>query len=168
MNEMTAAVGLAQLERFPDYVREYTANLDVYNETIADCVWLRSRTVPRSAEQVGYIWACLWEGDKHGLKLERFKKLLAEEGAGFGFHFTERPAHRFDIFRKSTAYHKKDCPIRCPHYQGSYSAAACKTPNAADILNRVMAAGLVEQPPAKVRANARKLRRVIRRMEAEA
>jgi len=31
-----------------------------------------------------------------------------------------------------------------------------------------MAAGVVEQPPAKVRANARRLRRAIRRMEAEA
>ena len=168
MNELTAAVGLAQLKRFPKYLTEYNANLAVYNEAIADCDWLVSRTVPAQADQAGYIWACLWAGDTCGLKLARFKKLLAAEGAGFGFHFTERPAQEFDIFRKTTAYHKKDCPIRCPFYKGSYSPAKCKTPVAADILNRVMAAGIVEQPPAKVRANARKLKRVIKRMEAEA
>ncbi|HUU20981.1 MAG TPA: DegT/DnrJ/EryC1/StrS family aminotransferase [Phycisphaerae bacterium] len=168
MNELTAAVGLAQLERFPRYLTEYNASLAVYNDAIADCDWLVNRAVPRQAEQAGYIWACLWAGDRVGLKLERFKELLAAEGARFGFHFTERPAQQFDIFRKSTAYHVPNCPIRCPYYKGGYSPARCETPVAADILNRVMTAGLIEQPPAKVRANARKLRRVIRRMEAEA
>ena len=93
--------------------------------------------------------------------------MLAEEGARFGFHFTERPPTSFDIFRKSTAYHKKDCPIRCPFYKGRYRAEKAKLPVATQILNRVMAAGLIEQPPAKVRANARKLRKAIRRMDAE-
>jgi perosamine synthetase len=167
MNEQTAAIGLAQLERFPKYLKEYDANLAVYNDAIADCAWLRNRTVPKQAKQSGYVWACLWEGDKFGLKLSKFKKVLTREGARFGFHFTERPAPRFDIFRKSTAYHKRDCPIRCPFYKGSYSAAEVKLPAATQILNRVMAAGLIEQPPAKVRANARKLRRAIKRMEAE-
>ena len=52
MNELTAAVGLAQLERFPGYLREYNDNLARYNEAIADGVWLRGRTVPEEAEQV--------------------------------------------------------------------------------------------------------------------
>ncbi len=168
MNEQTAAIGLAQLRRFPTYLKEYDDNLAVYNDAIADCAWLRSRTVPKPARQSGYVWACLWEGDKHGMKLDRFKQVLAEEKARFGFHFTERPAPEFDIFRKTTAYHKKDCPIRCPFYKGSYRPAKAKLPVATQILNRVMAAGLIEQPPAKVRANARRLRRAIRRMEAEA
>jgi len=140
----------------------------VYNDAIADCPWLRNRTVPKAAKQSGYVWACLWEGDKHGLRLERFKKILTEEKVNAGFHFTERPAPRFDIFRKSTAYHKKDCPIRCPFYKGSYRPAKARLPVATEILNRVMLAGVVEAPPAKVRANARRLRRAIKRMEAEA
>ncbi len=167
MNELTAAVGLAQLERFPRYLQEYDANLAVYNEAIADCRWLRSRTVPKQAKQAGYIWACLWEGDKHGLKLDRFKALCRQEGVRMGFHFTERPAIRFDIFRKSSAYHVDDCPVRCPFYKGSYRPEKAKLPVATEILNRVMTCGLIEQPPAKVRANARNLRRVIRRMEDE-
>ncbi len=165
MNEVTAAVGLAQLERFPAYLEEYNANLAVYNEAIADCEWLRNRTVPKQAEQAGYVWACLWEGDKVGLSFDRFKELCAEEGARLAFDFTERPAQAFDVFRKSTAYHVPDCPVRCPFYKGKYRAEECETPVAADILKRVIYAGVVEAPPAQVKRNAKALRRVIRQME---
>ena len=167
MNELTAAVGLAQLERFPRYLKEYNHSLASYDEAIADCVWLRSRTVPKCARQVGYIWACLWEGDKHGLSYDRFKQLASEEGLPLSYEFTERPAHAFPIFRKSTAYHHRDCPIRCPFYKGDYTPARSKTPVAAQVLKRVMMLGIIEVPPATVKANAAKLRRVIKRMEAE-
>ena len=166
MNELTAAVGLAQLERFPGYLKEYNASLRMYNEAIADCAWLRNRTVPDQAEQVGYIWACLWEGDRVGLSFERFKQIAAEEGAVLSYDFTERPAHRFPVFRTSTAYHKKDCPIRCPFYKGDYTPAKSKTPVAADILRRVIMARIIEEKPADVRRNCRAIRRAIKRMES--
>ncbi len=167
MNELTAAVGLAQLERFPGYLAEYNDTLARYCEAIADCAWLRSRTVPKQAVQSGYIWACLWEGDKHGLSYDRFKQVAAEEGAPLGYEFTERPAQAFPIFRKSTAYHHRDCPIRCPFYKGDYTPAKCRTPVAADILKRIMMMGIIEVPPAAAKANAAALKRVIKRMEAE-
>jgi dTDP-4-amino-4,6-dideoxygalactose transaminase len=165
MNELTAAVGLAQLERFPKYLKEYNESLARYNEAIEDCRWLVNRTVPKQAEQVGYIWACLWEGDKYGLKYERFKQIAAEEGAGFRYNFTERPAQRFPIFRTSTAYHKKDCPIRCPFYKGDYRAQKCKTPVAAEILKRVIMLGIIEKKPSVVRRQCAAIRRTIKRME---
>ena len=167
MNELTAAVGLAQLERFPEYLKEYNASLDMYNEAIADCPWLRNRTVSKQAEQAGYIWACLWEGDKHGMNYDRLKAIAADEGAPFRYEFTERPATEFPIFRKSTAYHKADCPVRCPFYKGTYSAAKTKLPVAADILKRVMTVGIIEKKPAQVKAECRAIRRVIERMEEE-
>jgi perosamine synthetase len=167
MNELTAAVGLAQLERFPAYLKEYNDNLKRYNEAIEGCAWLRARTVPREAEQAGYIWACLWEGDKVGMSYERFKNIAQEEGVRFYYNFTERPAHTFPIFRTSTAYHKKDCPIRCPFYKGSYTPAKSKTPVAADILNRVMLKGCVEADPNQVKKDCAAIRRIIKRMETE-
>ncbi len=167
MNELTAAVGLAQLERFPEYLKEYNASLAMYNEAIADCPWLRNRTVPKQAEQAGYIWACLWEGDKHGMSYDRLKAIAAEEKAPFRYEFTERPATEFLIFRKSTAYHKADCPVRCPLYKGSYSAAKTKLPVAADILKRVITVGIIEKKPSQVKAECRAIRRVIQRMESE-
>lgn len=166
MNEVTAAVGLGQLERFPDYLRQYNAVLEIYDEAIADCAWLRNRTVPKQAKQVGYIWACLWEGDKAGLSLAKFKKLCAAEGVPAGFHFTERPAPTFDVFRRSTAYHKADCPVRCPFYKGSYRIEQADLPVAAEVLNRVLCMGCVEVPIAAARKNAKALKRVIAKMES--
>ncbi len=165
MNELTAAVGLAQLERYPQYMAEYNASLAMLNAAIADCEWLVNRTVPEEAEQVGYIWACLWEGDRHGLDLDRFKQLAGEEGADLGFHFTERPAHTFPIFSGSTAYHVADCPVRCPFYKGAYRVEDCATPVAADVLNRVMTMNLVERKPSDVRRRCKAIGRVIARME---
>ena len=167
MNELTAAVGLAQLERFPQYLNEYNDSLARLNEAIAGCTWLRNRTVPKQAVQAGYVWACLWEGDQHGLSFPRFKEIAAEEGAGLGYDFTERPAHRFPIFRTSTAYHKKDCPIRCPFYKGSCRVERTRTPVAADILKRVIMTGIVEKKPSAVRRQCAAIRRVVRRMENE-
>ena len=57
MNELTAAVGLAQLKRFPTYLEEYNDSLAVMNDAVAECVWLRSRTVPKQATQSGYVCA---------------------------------------------------------------------------------------------------------------
>ena len=166
MNEMTAAVGLGQLERFPEYLEDYNAVLEITNEAIADCDWLLNRTVPKQAQQSGYNWACLWEGDKHGLDFDEFKKVCADEGLGLGFHFTERPATTFDVFRKSTAYHKSACPVRCALYKGSYDIRKAKLPVTADVLNRVISAGCVEVPIAAAKRRAKLIKRVIARMES--
>jgi len=167
MNELTAAVGLAQLERFPRYLVEYNDNLARLNDAIADCKWLRMRTVPKQARQAGYIWACLWEGDKYGLDFGRFKTIAKEEGVGLGYHFTERPAPTFPIFKTSTAYHVPDCPIRCPFYKGRYRIEKANLPVAAEVLNRVITHGVIERKPADVRRTCAGIRRVIRRMESE-
>ena len=168
MNEVTAAVGLGQLQRFPKYLEQYNKVLEIYNEAIADCVWLRNRTAPKQAAQAGYNWACLWEGDKHGLSYDKFKQIAGEEGVPFYFEFTERPAPTFDIFRKSTAYHKDDCPIRCPFYKGKYRAEKAELPVTAEILKRVMCLGCVEMPVPEARRRAKAIRRIIKRMESEA
>ena len=166
MNELTAAVGLAQLERFPGYLEQYNACLEIYNHAIADCTWLRNRRVSKSARQSGYVWACLWEGDRVDLSFDKFKQTCADEGLPIRFEFTERPATTFDVFRKSTAYHKPDCPVRCPLYKGNYDPRKAELPVAADVLKRVMIMGCVEVPLGQARRNAAALKRVIRKMEA--
>ena len=165
MNEVTAAVGLAQLKRFPGYLKEYNANLAAYNEAIDGCEWLRMRTVPKAAVQSGYIWGCLWEGDKHGLSYARFKALAREEGVPFYYNFTERPAPTFKVFRQSSAYHVDDCPVRCPFYKGSYRIEEAHLPVAEEILKRIMLLGCVEVPPAVAKKRAAAIKRIVRKME---
>ena len=92
MNELTAAVGVAELEKIQDRIDNlYNRTLRIFNDSIKDCVWLGSRKVPEGASQTGYWFACTWEGDSHGLNYEDFKKLNEEEGADLRFGFNWFP-----------------------------------------------------------------------------
>ena len=75
MNEVTAAVGLAQLEKVDEIINgTYNKTLAILNKAIEGCEWLKARQVPKQANMSGYWWSCTWEGDKHGLSYEKFRK----------------------------------------------------------------------------------------------
>lgn len=162
MNELTAAVGLAQMEQLDGYVEEYTRSLHVYDETIRDCKWLRNRTIPPAAVQSGYIWACTWEGDQHGLDYDTFKQVTKELGVPLNFGFLERPAYTFDLFKGSTAYHVPDCPVRCPLYKGEYQYHDGLCPTAEELIPRLVTSGLIEVPPDEIKRRADLLAKAIR------
>ncbi|NLE46108.1 MAG: hypothetical protein GX620_15420 [Chloroflexi bacterium] len=162
MNEMTAAVGLAQLQRVDGYLEEYNENLRTMNEAIADCAWLRNREVPADAVQSGYAWACLWEGDHHGLEHERFKQVVADLGLPLRFGFNQTPAYNYDIFKVSTAYGHPDCPVRCPFYKSDYRYQDGICPVAEDLIWRIVNAGIMQVPSDDVRERADLLRKAIR------
>ncbi len=166
MNEMTAAVGLGQLSRLDGYIEEYTRNLHVMDDAIRDCAWLGNRYVPDDAVQSGYIWACTWEGDKHGLDYGRFQQVCNDVGANLRFGFNGAPAYTFDIFKVSTAYHVPDCPVRCPFYEGDYRYQDGLCPNAEELMPRLILSGLVEAPPDVVKRRADALRKAIQITEA--
>ncbi len=161
MNEVTAAIGLAQLSRVDGYIQEYTESLHTLNEAIKDCQWLRPRHVPKEAVQSGYIWVCTWEGDKHGLSYERFQEVAKEVGAPLRFGFTGAPAYTFDVFKGSTAYHVPDCPVRCPFYKGDYRYRDGLCPTAEDLIPRLVMSGLIEVSPDDVKRRADLLRKAI-------
>ena len=100
--------------------------------------------VPQEAIQAGYIWACAWEGDKHGLDYGRFKQVCRELSIPVRFGFTQRPAYMYDIFRVSTAYGHSDCPVRCPFYESDYRYSDGLCPTAEDLIPRLVTSGLIE------------------------
>jgi dTDP-4-amino-4,6-dideoxygalactose transaminase len=165
MNEMTAAVGLGQLQRLDAYIEEYTQSLHILDEAIRDCKWLRNRHVPDEAVQSGYIWVCAWEGDKHGLDYGRFQQVVQELGLPLRFGFTGAPAYTFDIFKVSTAYHQPDCPVRCPFYTSDYRYRDGLCPTAEDLIPRLVMSGLIEVSPAEASKRADLLRQAIRTTE---
>lgn len=162
MNEMTAAVGLGQLQRMDGYLKEYTQSLHVMDDAIRDCAWLANRHVPAGAVQSGYIWCCAWQGDKHGLDYARFQEVVKEVGVPLRFGFTGAPAYTFDIFKVSTAYHTPECPVRCPYYVSDYRYRDGLCPNAEDLIPRLIQSGLIEVPPDEVKRKADLLRQAIR------
>jgi dTDP-4-amino-4,6-dideoxygalactose transaminase len=147
MNEVTGAVGMAQLQRVDEYLAEYTQNLYTFEAAIEDCRWLRRRQVPAAAERVGYIWACTWDGDQHGLDYGQFQKACRVVGPNLRYGFIGKPAYQFDLFSVSTAYNHKDCPTRCPFYESDYRYQPGLCPNAEELMPRIISSGLIEVPP---------------------
>ncbi len=169
MNEMTAAVGLAQLEKVDEIIEgTYNETLRILNEAIQDCEWLVPRTVPKEAHMSGYWWSCTWNGDAHGLSYEKFKQIEQELEIGLRFGFNFYPAQEFPIFRESTAYKTHpDCPVRCPLYtsKSSYRYTWGMTPVTEELMPRFITVNLIFLSIPAAQEMADLIREAIRRME---
>ncbi|MFB3902445.1 MAG: DegT/DnrJ/EryC1/StrS family aminotransferase [Acidobacteriota bacterium] len=168
MNEVTAAVGLAQLEKVDDIVGSYNQTLAILNEAISGCEWLKPRTVLPQAEMAGYWWSCTWEGDKHGLSYDKFKQLDQELKIGLRFGFNHFPAQEFPFFRDSTAYRTHpDCPVRCPlcTAKSNYRYTWDLTPVCQDLMPRLVTVNLIFLSIPAAQQMAERIRAAIRKME---
>lgn len=161
MNEVTGAVGMAQIQHVDEYIAEYTENLRLLTEAIDGCPWLRTRAVTPGANHVGYQFACTWEGDKHGLDLEFFKQQVKDQKLGLRFGFIGKPAYLFDLFKVATAYNEPACPVRCPLYKSDYRYREGLCPVAEDLMPRLITSGLIEVPTDEVKRRAEKLHNAI-------
>lgn len=169
MNEMTAAVGYAQLQKVDTIIDgTYNKTLAILNKAIEGCEWIKPRTVPQQAQMAGYWWSCAWEGDKFGLSYEKFKAIEKELGIGLRFGFNQFPAQEFPFFRESTAYRTHpDCPVRCPLYtaKSNYRYTWAQTPVCEDLMPRLITVNLIflSIPAAEEMAN--RIEDAIKRMQ---
>lgn len=167
MNEMTAAVGLAQLARVDGIIRDtYNVTLGILNDAIADCEWLKPRHVPEEATQTGYWFACTWQGDEHGLDYRRFKALNDDLGIGLRFGFNQTAPYEFEFFRDVKAYGYQ-CPNRCPFYtaKSDYAYRPGLCPNVEDLMLRLVTVSLIFLPIEEAKRTAEKLHEAIGIME---
>jgi hypothetical protein len=135
------------------------------NAAIAGCAWLKQREVPAAAKQAGYWWACIWEGDKHGLDYDRFKRICGELGLPVQFGFNQVPAYNQDAFRRLSTHHKRE-RTRLPATDADpavLSAAHC--PVAEDLMPRLITSDLIEVPHDEIARRAAQLEQAIHRME---
>jgi dTDP-4-amino-4,6-dideoxygalactose transaminase len=170
MNEVTAAVGLAQLSKVDNILNgTYNKTLAILNDAIKDCEWLTNRYVPKEAHMSGYWWSCAWDGDKHGLSYEKFKKIVEELQIGLRFGFNFFPAQDFPFFRESTAYRTHpDCPIRCPFYtaKSNYRYTWELTPVTKDLMPRLVTINLIFLSIPTAENIAERIHEAIKKMEA--
>jgi len=164
MNEMTAAVGRAQLERVEGYIATYNESLALMDQAIEGCAWLQPRLRPERAQVTSYVWSCLWDGDRYGLDYDRFRQLCEEHGVAMRFGFNQVPPYQFDFFRISTIYGDPRCPVRCPLRSGSYDYRDGLCPNAEYVLPRLISAGSMREPDS-AREWAQRLRAAIEAMD---
>jgi len=163
MNEMTAAMGLAQLSRVDRIVGEYyNVTLKILNDAVAGCEWLQNRRVPPEATQAGYWFACKWTGDEGGLDYERFKQLNEELGTGVRFGFNQVAPYQFEFFRKGDAY-GNGVPYGTPPFTelSDYRYRDGLCPVVEEVMPRLVTVNLIFLPVDEARRTAEKLHQAI-------
>ena len=166
MTELTAAMGLAQLGRIDRILDYYGKTLNILNEAITDCKWLKNRLVRKEATQSGYWFACKWEGDKHGLDYDRFKQLNDELGIGLRFGFNEVAPYQFEFFRKGDIY-GNGVPYHTPPFTevSDYKYRDGLCPVVEDVMPRLVTVSLIFLSINEAKKLAEKLQKAIRIME---
>ncbi len=161
MNELTAAVALAQLETMPAFIEKLRANARRYDEAVSGCDWIKLQRGPEGANHSFYHWAATFDGDRHGLSLDEFSKAMAEGGFdSLSVGYTGMPSYKHPLIenRRAHAFH---CPDNAGH-SGRYDHGTC--PVAEHVIPRLIL-GYVIEPEETAKAEAEKLHAVIRRLQ---
>jgi dTDP-4-amino-4,6-dideoxygalactose transaminase len=171
MTEQTAAIGLVQLERARGYVQELIEVARLYDAAVGDCPWL---TVQRASYEADgckasahtyHFWASVFWGDKHGIAMDDFKRVIQEESCSVGIGYTGMPAYKHPLLQNRLGY-GRGCPLDCPFYAGNqnhYPDGLC--PVAEEVIPRTV---LVYTFSAKDyhERNAEALQRVVTRLSS--
>ena len=115
MNEISAAVGLAQLERAEEIIKKRQTCARYFKEAVADCEWLIPQTVPSGYVNSYYTFACRYYGDlKISMSWKEFYHRYKEMG-GDGFYGACKVPYTEPVFYNlvvnGVEYKEGLCPI---------------------------------------------------------
>ncbi|MCK4590322.1 MAG: DegT/DnrJ/EryC1/StrS family aminotransferase, partial [Candidatus Latescibacteria bacterium] len=164
MTEPIAAIGLAQLENLPQYIRFLKKNAGYYDQAVKGCRWLRLQRRPEEADHTFYHWAATFEGEAYGIGLDDFKNAVEKANiSSISIGYTRIPAYQHPLI-KNRAAHAFDCSS----YKGDrdhYPEGLC--PIAERIIPRIVLAYVIE-PEEMAKREAEKLHQVIEQLEKSA
>lgn len=168
MTEVTAAMGLAQLSKIDDILSYYDKTLEILNDAVKDCKWLKNRLVRDEATQSGYWFACKWEGDKHGLDYNKFQKLNDELEIGLRFGFNKTAPYHFDFFKKGNIY-GNGVPFHTSPFteMSDYKYRDGLCPVVEDVMGRLVTVSLIFLSEEDAKQVAEKLQKAINIMEKD-
>jgi perosamine synthetase len=164
MTEFEAAVGVAQLQKVPGYLEEYSQGRKALDDAIAGCSWLDARQELPGSVVAPYFWSCLFHGERRQIDYGMFKAALRQSGAGFGTGCMQQPAYMYAILRNPNAYGNKGCPYNCHLYTGKVDWEAGLCPVAEDVIPRIVHINNMV-PLEKARSAAEALQGAIERTE---
>jgi perosamine synthetase len=115
MTEISAAVGLAQLERIHHLVSRRQAVAKLFYEAVEGCDWMISQNVPEGYVHAHYTFAVRYYGDeKKGISWKEFYNRYIEMG-GDGFYGACQVPYREPVFQNlevnNVRYEKGLCPV---------------------------------------------------------
>lgn len=164
MTEQTAAIALVQLERARGYVQELIEIARLYDAAVGDCPWLTVQRAPYEAQHTYHFWASVFWGDKHGVAMDDFKRVLQEESCSVGIGYTGMPAYKHPLLQNRLGF-GRGCPLDCPFYTGAqnqYPDGLC--PVAEEVIPRAVMVYTFSAKDYHER-NAEALQRVVTRLE---
>lgn len=159
INEMTSAVGVAQLERSRGYIDELIEIAGYYDEVVNECEWLELQRGPEESTHTFHLWGSTFWGDRVGISLSDLKRVLSEAQCGVSVGYTGIPAYKHPVFVKRAAY-----AFNCPTYKGDknqYPDGLC--PIAEEIIPRTVNA-YTFGPKDTHRANVEKFAQAIQKL----
>ncbi len=158
MNEVTAAVGLAQLERLPELIDGLKTNARYYDQAVAGCRWLKLQAAPHAVSTY-HFWVANFRGEEHGIPLEEFRKALEAAGSSLWIGYTQMPAYQHPVIcdRLAHAFHCRE------NQPGITYAGSC--PIAERAIPRMVLAYTM-QPEEEAKVEADKLHQVIAKLGA--
>jgi len=161
MNDLTAAVGLAQLEVMPEFIAGLRRNAAYYDQAVEGCKWIRLQRGPEGAEHSFYHWAATFTGDEMGLRLEDFREAVKAGGfASISVGYTGMAAYSHPVISERRAH-----AFRCRENVGHSPRCEPGTcPVAEHVVPRLIL-GYVIEPDEAARREADKLQALIRRLE---
>jgi dTDP-4-amino-4,6-dideoxygalactose transaminase len=157
MNEITAAVGLAQLERLPELIAGLKTNARYYDQAAAGCRWLKLQAAPHAVSTY-HFWAANFRGEEHGLTLDEFKQALEAAGSSLWIGYTQMPAYQHPVLRDRLAH-----AFHCAANQPPIAYPGC-CPIAERAIPRMVLAYTM-QPEEQAKIEAEKLHQVITTLE---
>jgi perosamine synthetase len=138
MTELQAAVGVAQLKKVPEQMKEYLAGKQLLDEAIAGCKWLEPRTLIPGGSVVPYFWSCMFRGEQHGMQFDVFKAALRQVDSPIRTGYLQVPGYMYEYLRRPIAYGDKGCPYNCHLYDGVVDWPDGLCPVAEDTIPRIV------------------------------
>ena len=138
ITEVTAAIGLAQLQRAPEYVAGLQAVARLYDDAVAGCDWITLQRAGPEAVHTFHLWAATFWGDRKGISLDDFRQALQRHECDVSIGYTGMPAYRHPLIASRMGY-GRGCPLDCPHYAGmgnQYPDGLC--PVAEEVIPRIL------------------------------
>ncbi|OGD19881.1 MAG: hypothetical protein A2W03_08335 [Candidatus Aminicenantes bacterium RBG_16_63_16] len=105
MNDLTAAVGLAQLEAMPEFIAGLKRKAALFDQAVEGCPWIKLQRGPAGAEHSFYHWAAtLDESAGGGPGLDEFKAAVkAAAFSSVSIGYTGMPAYKHPVIRERRA-----------------------------------------------------------------
>jgi dTDP-4-amino-4,6-dideoxygalactose transaminase len=124
LTEMSAAVGLAQLEGADRHVDARVALAERLSRELEGLEGLTVPAVRKGCRHVYYVWAARFDGARAGVSRQRFVKALAAEGVPSSAGYV-RPLYLLPLFQRRQAIGRHGFPFNLAHPEVRYDRGSC-------------------------------------------